>query len=78
MANEAHTLDGLAALAPAPLAPLVSRALFWPALSKLPKPEYLLKGVFDRGCFGEIFGPTGSGKSFLATDLGLHVAAGWT
>ena len=54
----------------------LSRALFWPDLEKLPRPEYLVKGVLDAGCLSEIFGPTGCGKSFLATDLGLHIAAG--
>ncbi len=53
-----------------------SRAMFWSDLQKLPRPEYLVKGVLDAGCLSEIFGPTGCGKSFLATDLGLHIAAG--
>ena len=54
-----------------------SRALFWPDLRKLPRPEYLVKGVLDAGTLAEIFGPTSCGKSFLGTDLGLHIAAGW-
>ena len=45
-----------------------SRALFWPELVKLPRPEYLVKGVLDAGCLAEIFGPTSCGKSFLGTD----------
>ena len=56
---------------------LRSRALFWPELVKLPRPEYLVKGVLDVGSLAETFGPTSCGKSFLATDLGLYVAAGW-
>ena len=54
-----------------------SRAKFWPELAQLPRPEYLVKGVLDAGCLAEIFGPTSCGKSFLATDLGLHIAEGW-
>lgn len=54
-----------------------ARTLFWPSLSTLPRPEYLVKGVIDRGAFVEVFGPSGSGKSFLTADIGLHVAAGW-
>ncbi len=57
--------------------PRRSRALFWPELVKLPRPEYLVKRVLDVGSLAEIFGPTSCGKSFLATDLGLHIAAGW-
>ncbi len=54
-----------------------SRALFWPELAKLPRTEYLVKDVIDAGSLAEIFGPTSCGKSFLGTDLGLHVAVGW-
>ena len=57
--------------------PLRSRALFWPELRKLPRPEYLVKGVLDAGTLAEIFGPTSCGKSFLGTDIGLHIAVGW-
>ncbi len=57
--------------------PQRSRALFWRELVKLPRPEYLVKRVLDAGSLAEIFGPTSCGKSFFATDLGLHVAAGW-
>ena len=57
--------------------PQRSRALFWPELRKLPRPEYLVKGVLDADSLAEIFGPTSCGKSFLGTDLGLHIAAGW-
>jgi hypothetical protein len=56
---------------------LVSRALFWNDLKVLPRPEYLVKGVLDRRSLAEIFGPTSCGKSFFATDIGLHIAAGW-
>jgi len=46
-------------------------------LEKLPRSEDLVKGVLDAGCLSEIFGPTSCGKSFLATDLGMHIALGW-
>ncbi len=55
---------------------LSSRALFWPELVQRPQPDYLVKGVLDVGCLAEIFGPTSCGKSFLGTDLGLHIAMG--
>src|SRR5579885_994086 len=54
------------------------RALFWPQLAALPEPDYIVKGVIERGSFVEIYGPHGSGKSFFAVDLGLHIAAGWS
>lgn len=57
--------------------PLASRALSWLQLSELPDPVYLVKGLVDRGSLVEIFGPHGSGKSFFAGDIGLHVALGW-
>lgn len=55
-----------------------SRARNWQQLQNLPKPAYIVKGVIERGVLAEIYGPTQSGKSFLATDLALHVAFGWT
>jgi len=56
--------------------PLTSRALAWPDLTKLPAPDYIVKGLIERGTLVEIYGPTQSGKSFLATDIALHVALG--
>ncbi len=56
--------------------PLRSRALFWPELQKLPRPEYLVKGVLDADSLAEIFGPTSCGKSFLGidpNDVNAHV-----
>ena len=72
-------MEGLGRVAPECLAGAAqpSRALFWSDLEKLPRSEYLVKGVLDAGCLSEIFGPTSCGKSFLATDLGLHIALGW-
>ncbi len=46
-----------------PAKPTRSRALFWPELARLPRPEYLVKGVLDAGSLAEIFGPTYCGKS---------------
>jgi len=54
-----------------------SRARTWQQLTAMPKPVYIIKGVIEKGVLAEIYGPTQSGKSFLATDLGLHVAFGW-
>jgi hypothetical protein len=53
-----------------------SRACNWRQLIAMPKPIYIIKGVIERGVLAEIYGPTQSGKSFLATDLALHVAFG--
>ena len=56
---------------------LMPRALTWEQVEALPDPEYIVKGILDRGTLAEMYGPKSSGKSFLALDLGLHVAAGW-
>ena len=37
---------------------------------------WVLKGIIPRHGIGAMFGRSGSGKTFLATDIGLHVAAG--
>lgn len=39
-------------------------------------PEWIIDGVLPAGTLGVIYGPSGSGKSFLASDMGLHVADG--
>ena len=37
---------------------------------------WVVKSVLPRHGIGAMFGRSGSGKTFLATDIGLHVAAG--
>lgn len=54
-----------------------SRARDWQQLMAMPKPAYIIKGVLEKGILAEIYGPTQSGKSFLATDIALHIAFGW-
>jgi RecA-family ATPase len=54
-----------------------SRALNWQQLIAIPKPTYIVKGIIEQGVLAEIYGPTQSGKSFLATDLALHIGFGW-
>lgn len=46
------------------------------AIMDLQPIEWRVKGIFPRIGIGAIFGPSGSGKSFLAIDLGLRIAAG--
>lgn len=38
--------------------------------------NYLVKGWLDQGAASVVYGPSGVGKTFLALDLTLHVAAG--
>lgn len=38
--------------------------------------EYLIDGVMETPCTGMIFGESGTGKSFFAIDLALHIASG--
>lgn len=38
--------------------------------------RYLVKGVLDAGAMSVIYGPSNSGKSFFAMDLGYHIAIG--
>lgn len=54
----------------------------WPILSLSEayvcdsKASYLVKGLLAKGDLGAIYGPSASGKSFFATDLGLAIARG--
>lgn len=39
--------------------------------------SYLIKGWLDHGAASVLYGESNVGKTFLALDMGLHVAAGW-
>jgi hypothetical protein len=45
-------------------------------LDRLPDVEPLVQGVLEKGTLAVLYGPAGSGKSFVADDLGLSIAAG--
>ena len=42
----------------------------------LPPPDWLVKNVLPVGSQGVLFGPSGSGKSFVALDMALSLATG--
>jgi hypothetical protein len=54
------------------------RFAFHPAaeVAKRPPPEWLIKGVLPKGELSVLYGPSGSGKSFVALDMALAVARG--
>jgi len=39
-------------------------------------PDFLIKTLFESNALGQIFGPTGSGKSFVVLDMAYCIAAG--
>lgn len=45
-------------------------------LDQLPRRDYLVKHLLDKGGVSVLFGESNCGKSFFALDLSLHVAAG--
>ena len=55
---------------------LEPRARTWAELQAIPQPEYLIKGVCERGTLIEVYGPTSCGKSFFALDMDLCLAFG--
>jgi hypothetical protein len=55
---------------------LVPRTLKGAAIRALPDPDYIVKGVVDKGALAEFFGPPKCGKSFAALELALHIVAG--
>lgn len=40
------------------------------------EPDFLIEGLFERNALGQIFGATGSGKSFVVLDMCYCIAAG--
>lgn len=47
-------------------------------IQQLPSMEWRLKGVFPSRGFGAVYGPSGSGKSFLVLDMAAAIARGKT
>jgi len=45
-------------------------------LKALAKPEYLVKGILPATGISACYGPSGSGKSFLVSDLGINLSFG--
>lgn len=45
-------------------------------MKNLPPLEWLIEGVLPRKGVAALYGPSGSGKSFLALDIAVHIAAG--
>lgn len=51
---------------------LVALSDIKPALTS----NYMVKGWLDRNCLSMVYGPSNAGKTFVALDLAMHVAAG--
>lgn len=74
-ADESDTAPGVEAGADD--RPALSRFLLnRSALRDLPKPEPLIDGVLDQGTVALLYGPWGTGKSFIALDWAASVATG--
>lgn len=63
---------------PVIVTPVVSRykLLSRTAIMAIQPTEWSVKGLFPVTGMGGIYGPSGSGKSFLAIDLAVHIASG--
>jgi hypothetical protein len=46
-------------------------------LKALPKPDYLIKGILPATGISACYGASGSGKTFLVTDLGINLSLGF-
>lgn len=52
------------------------RPVQWGGLQSLPRREYLIKRLLDKGGLSVVYGESNSGKSFFALDLSLSLARG--
>ena len=50
---------------------------FWDELGVVVPPDGLVRRLLGTKSLALIYGDPGSGKTFLATDLSLHIAVGW-
>lgn len=51
--------------------------LLWHQIKAGVTTDRLVKGILGEGCFAVIAGESGSGKTFAALDMAIHIAAGW-
>ena len=56
--------------------PLIFKLLSPADIEALPDLEYLIQGILPVPAFGVLYGPPGSGKSFVALSMALAIAAG--
>jgi hypothetical protein len=52
--------------------------LYWGDIGTVSAPDRLVRGLLGETSLAVIYGEPGSGKTFLATDIGLHIALGRT
>jgi len=52
------------------------RPLHWSEIGTLPRRDYLIKGLLDKGGLSVTFGPSNSGKSFFSLDMAICIARG--
>ena len=80
-ANDLHQRDGLDALAELlhnPKAPPQRfRLMTAEELAALPPVRWRVRGVLPQEGIAAVFGPSGSGKSFLVLDMLAAIASGW-
>jgi hypothetical protein len=50
---------------------------FWSDLGTISPPDKLVRRLLGTSSLAVLFGEPGCGKSFLAADMGLHIALGW-
>lgn len=46
-------------------------------LAHLPEPEWLIGGILEQSSLATLYGPSDSGKSFVALSMACAVAGGW-
>lgn len=72
-------MGGMGQRAPAPSAEPAFTGFSWLTksdLERLPKLEWVIKGLFPAGGVGAIYGESGAGKSFVAIDMIASIAEG--
>lgn len=70
------TVINLSGMKPNRATEIENRLVSLSAIEAVLTSNYMVKGWLDRNCLSMLYGPSNAGKTFVALDIAMHIAAG--
>ncbi|SEP62041.1 AAA domain-containing protein [Thalassovita taeanensis] len=70
------TVFNLSGMKPNRASEIETRLVSLSAIEAVLTSNYMVKGWLDRNCLSMLYGPSNAGKTFVALDIAMHIAAG--